>query len=145
MNRILKILILVLLSFVTIQSVNAWIDLGGIFKWTSPKVNVDCAWWDCSLDKWTVLVKDTLHNVETKKPFSEYIQDIIFYVLSFVSFIAVVYIIYAWFKILLSWGDDEENKKAKWIIKAVIIWILLIWLAYPITAFIIKALTATPA
>jgi hypothetical protein len=86
-----------------------------------------------------------LHDVEKDKPFSEYIQDIIFYILTFVSFIALVYIIYAWFKILLSWGDDEENKKAKWIIKAVIIWILIIWLAYPITVFIIKALTATPA
>jgi hypothetical protein len=47
------------------------------------------------LTKGTELVKNTLNDVEKDKPFSEYIQDIVFYVITFVSFIALIYIIYA--------------------------------------------------
>jgi len=143
MKLLLKILIIAFLAITTFHTSNAWV-WSDIIDWSKPKINVDCANSDCSLTKGTELVKDTLHDVEKDKPFSEYIQDIIFYIITFVSFIALIYIIYAWFKVLVSGWDEEENKKAKGIIKAVIIWIALIRLAYPITAFIIKALTATP-
>ena len=142
MKLLLRILTIAFLTITFIQTSNAWV-WSDIINWSKPKINVDCANSDCSLTKWTELVKDTINDIEKDKTFSEYIQDIIFYVITFVSFIALIYIIFAWFKVLTSWWDEEENKKAKWIIKAVIIWIAIIWLAYPITSFIIKALTAT--
>ena len=139
MKLILKILAIVFLALTVVQTSNAW--WSDIIEWSKPKINVDCANSDCSLTKWTELVKDTLHDVETDRPFSEYIMDIVFYAISFVSFIALVYIIYAWFKVLISAWDEEETKKAKWIIKWIVIWIAIIRLAYPITTFIIKAVT----
>ena len=72
---------------------------------------------------------------------SDFIQDIVVYLLSFVSLIAVLYIIYAGFQILIGNGEEEKLKKSKQTILYVILWIVVIWLAWPITVFVISALS----
>ena len=68
------------------------------------------------------------YALDLKKPFnygktvSEYIQDIVSYALTFITIIAVVYIIYAGFRLMVSTGDDAEKvKKTKDIILYIIV------------------------
>ncbi len=134
-----KILLILVLSFSISLSVSAWFS--DIFGWWTPEVKIDCwGWKECNINTGTELVKNTVHWIETERWISEYIQDIIVNILTYISIIAVVYIIYAWFRIL-TWAWDEENlKKQKSTILYVAIWIIIIWLAYPITLFIINLL-----
>lgn len=94
----------------------------------------------CSLNNWTEAVKTWIHNIQTNNTLSEYIQSIIKYLLTFVTIVAVIYIIYAWFKILTSWWNDEEIKKAKATIISIFSWILLMWLSYAIVKWIISVI-----
>lgn len=71
---------------------------------------------------------------------TEYAVRIAKYFLSFVSLIAVFYILYAGFRILTSAGDEEKTKTARKIIMYVIAGIIVMWLAYWIVEWIIKAL-----
>lgn len=68
------------------------------------------------------------------------IQNIVWYILSFVSLIAVLYIIYAGFQILTWNWEEEKLKKSKQTILYVILGIVVIWLAWPITIFVIGVL-----
>lgn len=97
---------------------------------------------DCSLEKWTDIVKDGIHDIEKKRKASVYVQDIIKYLLTFVTIVAVIYIVYAWFKVLTAWWNDEEVKKSKAIIFNIFLWILIMWLAYSIVQWIIKVIWA---
>jgi len=94
----------------------------------------------CWLAEWVNQVKWQIGNMESNRSFSVYAQDIIKYVLWFITLIAVIYIIYAWFNILVWAWDEEKAKKTKSIIIYVIIWMFIIWLAYPIVLFIINIL-----
>ncbi len=101
-----------------------------------------CTSWECGFEKGLSDIKKTVSDIEKSKPLSVYVQDIVIYLLSFVSIVAVVYIIYAWFRaILMSWSWQEEvfKRQMKTILN-VIIWIIIMWLAYPILLFIIKIL-----
>ncbi|MDA9129474.1 pilin [Candidatus Gracilibacteria bacterium] len=75
---------------------------------------------------------------------TDLIQQIVGYILSFVSLIAVLYIIYAGFQILTGNGEEEKLKKSKQTILYVILGIIVIWLAWPITVFVIGALKSSP-
>lgn len=59
------------------------------------------------------------------------------YFLSFVSLVAVIYIIYAGFQLMISAGDEEKMKKTKNIILYVVAGILIMWLSYGIVKWII--------
>jgi hypothetical protein len=95
---------------------------------------------ECGYSSWVKIVKEMVDNNETNKTLSEYVQSVIIYLLTFLSIIAVVYIIYAWFKIMIWWGNEEALKKSRTTILHVIIWIVIIWLAYSIVIFIIDIL-----
>jgi type IV secretory pathway VirB2 component (pilin) len=66
-------------------------------------------------------LKENLNDVETGQSASEFIQNIIVYLIGFISIVAVVYIIYAGFNILTGTGDEEKIKKSKSIILYVVI------------------------
>ena len=106
--------------------------------WNTPDEIQYCKWTDCSLSGWIQQVWTNLNWIETTRTFSQYIQDIVAYLIGFLFFIALIYVLYAWFKILVSSWEEEEIKKSKSIISYVIIWIVIIFLAYSIVNFIMK-------
>ena len=76
----------------------------------------------------------------TDKPISEFAQDIVTYLLTFVSLVGVIYIIYAGAQLMLSAGDEEKLKKTRQIILYVVLGIIIIWLSFPIINWTIKLL-----
>lgn len=97
---------------------------------------------ECSLDEWIDVVKRDLNDLETTRTASQYVQDLVRYLLTFITIIAVFYIIYAWFKILTSAGSDDEITKSKTTIVSVLVWIVIIWLSYAIVTWIIWVVTS---
>ncbi|MFA5917525.1 MAG: hypothetical protein WC850_04830 [Candidatus Gracilibacteria bacterium] len=97
---------------------------------------------ECSYSSGVKLVKTLVDNNETSKTLSEYIQSVIIYLLTFLSIIAVIYIIYAGFKIMIGGGSEDALKKSRTTILHVIIGIVIIWLAYSIVIFIIDILNS---
>ncbi len=104
-----------------------------------------CNWDECWLQQWVDQVKNSwIDWVVIEWKASEYIQSIIVYILGFLSLIAVILIIYAWFNLLTSAWDEDKAKKSKTIILFSIIWLVIIYLAWPITNFVISMLTQNP-
>lgn len=65
------------------------------------------------------------------------IIDIIIWANWFIWIITILLIIYAWFNLLFSAGDEEKIKKAKKTILYVIIWLILLVINYSILTFFI--------
>ncbi|MCH2188296.1 hypothetical protein MK079_00505 [Candidatus Gracilibacteria bacterium] len=84
-----------------------------------------------------------IEDLETERSASEYVQDVVAYILSFLAIITVVVIIYAGFVILTSVGNDEKVSSAKNTLLSSLIGLGLIFLAFPIAQFIIDVLTTT--
>lgn len=141
MKNIFKFLALFFILFSPINSLNAW-----FFDPDEPDIpycwdNSDAGCW---LEDWIKEVKKTIDPVvETDRKLSEYAQDIVVYLLWFLTLISILYIIYAWFNILIWAWDEEKMKKSKTTIIYVIIWLLVIWLAWPITEFFIRVFTSS--
>ncbi len=107
-------------------------------SWTAEPIYCDKEW-ECWLDAGVELVKTTVgSDLETTRSFSEYIQDIIVYAIGFVTLVAVIYIIYAGFRILISSWEEDVIKKSKSTILYVVIGILVMWLAWSIATFAIQ-------
>lgn len=145
-SKILIIFIICLSSFNL--NTNAWF-FDDLFDDAQPKIDiwVDC-WWvweETCINEWISIIKNDINSIEKDRTLSEYIQDVVVYILTFLSIIAVLYIIYAWFRILTWAWDEEVLKKQKSTILYVIVWMLLIWLAYPITLFIFDVLNSAPS
>ena len=134
MKKIFLFVISVFISFVLLNNVDA-----SIF-WSNNSNIPYCNWDECSLEKWVEYAK-WVDWVVTTWTASEYVQKIVVYLLSFLKLVAVILIIYAWFNMLTSAWDEEKAKKSKTIIVFAIIWLLIIYLAWPITNFIIDILT----
>ena len=129
MRKFLIIFIL-MISFLQVNASSLFEEKSSViycWNWTS----------ECSLDQWTKIVKNNIDWINTNQSFVDFVQDIVAYILTFISLIAVLYIIYAWFSILVSWWNDEVQKKQKKTIFSIIIWIVLIWLSYTIVNFIV--------
>ncbi len=60
--------------------------------------------------------------------------------LSFVTLVAVIYVIYAGFQVLVGGSDDKAIGKAKSTIINVVLGIIIMWLAYAIVTWLITAL-----
>ena len=134
-----KILLLLTILFSFFPSTfAAW----NIF-WTQTTEIIYCQWSTCTLDNWTKAVKTWLTWIEKNRTATEYILDLVRYLITFVSLIAVLYIIYAWFRVLTWWWNEEAVKKAKWTIVWVLIWIVIIWLAYSIVYWIVQVVTSS--
>ncbi len=122
----------------------SWVQAGifdDIIGDSKPKVQICDDEWECGLIEWIDLAKDAINDIETDRSFSEYIQDLVSYVLTFVTIIAVIYIIYAGFRLMVDpWDDSEKVKRTKNIILYVIVWIVIIWLAWPITLWLLNLL-----
>jgi hypothetical protein len=108
--------------------------------WTSSDKVIYCQWGECSLDNWTKIVKNWIETIEKNKTASEFIKSVVRYLLSFVSLIAVLYIIYAWFNLVIGGWNEEKNKKAKTTVVSIIVWIILMWLAYSIVLWLMNVI-----
>jgi len=97
----------------------------------------------CGLENGFEHIKQ-VDDLENDRSASEYIQDVVAYVLSFLAIITVLIIIYAWFIILTSVGDDDKVSGAKKTIIYAFAGLVLIFLAFPIAEFMIDILTGTP-
>jgi len=102
-----------------------------------------CQWNECWLQQGTQIIRNSLSDIETDRSFSQYIQDIVAYLLTFLALIAVIYIIYAGFNIMIWNGDEEKLKKSRQTIIYVAIWLVVIFLAWPITLFILNILNVS--
>lgn len=68
------------------------------------------------------------------------IMNLILSFLTFVTLVAVVYILWSGFQVLTGGSDDKALDKAKKTIINVIIGIIVMWLAYAIVSWVIGAL-----
>ncbi len=114
----------------------------GIFWGWAATSNPYCNSWDCWLQQGIDTVRWNLDGVVTDPDIglADYIQSIIVYLLWFLSIIAIIYIIYAGFVLLTSGWDEEKTKTTKNTILYVIIGLVIIWLAGPITTFVFRVL-----
>jgi len=152
MKSVIKVILLVILSF-GIWINYTWAALqeddgssGSVLKWDWTRIPI-CAKWECwanwnNLEKWWNKVKTLLKDdVETSKKFSTYVQDFIKYLLGFITVVWVIYIIYAWLLLLTSAWEEEKMTRARKNIFYVMIWITVIYLAYPIVNWALKAIS----
>lgn len=135
-------IILLMIAFVSFLSVFVQTN-ADISIFTDNSDIIYCKNNECSLDKWTEIVKNDINDIEKNRSASVYAQDLVKYLLTFITIIAVLYVIYAWFKILTSAWNDDNIKKSKTTITSVLIWIVIIWLAYSIVTWILKVITTS--
>lgn len=135
MRLLVQLLTILVLAFFGISS---WaFAAGSIFLWEDAKIPYCQPWEKCWLEDGLELVKSEVNDIEKDSTASEYIQQVVIYLLGFITLIAVIYIIYAGVRILTSSWEEETIKKSKNTIVYVIIWILVIWLAWTIAKFAI--------
>ncbi len=138
-NILKKIITVLLFLWVSLSSVLYMNWAVTFFDWTEVVIPYNSP--ELGLDNWVNLVKEGVKDINTTGTFSGTVQEIIIYLLSFVTVVAVIYIIYAGFRILTSSGDEETIKKSKNTIIYVIIWIVVIWFAWTIANFAINIWT----
>ena len=128
----------IFILFSPITFAEAWI-------FTDDSVEIPyCEWDECWLKQWIELVGGSeIEWVMTTGTASSYIQKIIVYILGFLKLIAVIIIIYAWFNMLTAAWDEEKAKTSKTIITYAIIWLVIIYLAWPITTFVLDVFSKT--
>ena len=143
MNILKSIIVTIVLLFTYISSHAACDDIWDVnCAETIPYCDeYDSSWNNlCWLDEWIKSIDWEIDALVYDRPLSEYVQDVVAFVLTFVTIISVIYIIYAWF-VLLTWvWDEEKAKKTKWIITYVIVGLIIMWLAYSIVLFVIDIL-----
>jgi len=79
---------------------------------------------------------DTTNRAAAQRAAGNLIGDVIAAVLSFVGVVFILLIIYAGYMWMTAAGNEEQVKKAQKIIRASVVGILVIALAYAVTAFV---------
>ena len=140
------ILSLIFAIFFGISSVFAQKSNGSAFdhfgQKNSPKVQY-CNDGHCTLKEGVNDGSEALGNNITTKPVSEYAQDVVIYLMTFVTIIGVIYVIWSGFRIMISAGDEDTVANSRKTILYVAIGIIVMWLAYSIVNFVIKFLEDT--
>lgn len=80
-------------------------------------------------------------GINTTESASTFVTNLVLNLLRFITLIAVVYVLWAGFQIMIGSGDDEKMKKGRKTIVYVLIGIVIMWLAYAIVSVVISALT----
>jgi hypothetical protein len=136
MKKLLLIITSIFILFAPVSFAEAW-----IFSNDSVEIPY-CEWDECGLEQWIELIEESwIEWVATTWTGSELLQDILVYVLGFLQLAAVVIIIYAWFNMLTAAWDEDKASNSKKMITFAIIWLAIIYLAGPITTFILDIFT----
>lgn len=135
MKKIIIHILMVCVMCFWIQT-NTYASIGDIFDTDGPSTHICNDREDCGVNKWIEVVRDSIQGAEKDKKASEYIQDIVVYILGFMAVVSVLYIIYAWFNILTAAGDDEKVTQSKKTITYVALWLLVMFLSASIVGFI---------
>ena len=136
MLKTLKLILIFILSIWIFTSLWVWTtNWIGAFDDETEKPIYLCDWPKCNFEGWVELASSSVKGVVTDWTATDQIQKIIVYLLRFITLIAVIYIIYAWFRILTSSWEDEVVKAQKKTIIYVIVWIIVIWFAWTIANF----------
>lgn len=138
-TRILITVVLASIFLLFWGSTYAWIWSGDDSSNSSPY----CANGECTLEAGVKNVGDAINGswVQTHEPLTAYIVNIVQYLLGFITIIAVIYVIYAGFQVMIGGGDEEKMKKAKNIIIYILVGVSIMWLAYAIVSIIISSVT----
>jgi len=96
--------------------------------------------WKCNVKQWLKEIRKT-DWIEKDKTFFDYAQSVLSYLLWFVYILAVIYIIYAWFLLLMWTGDIIASWKARSNIIYVLVWVTVIFLANSIIVWLIGVLS----
>lgn len=115
-------------------------NANSLFNNTTNEIPYCQNWTKCWLDQWIEEVKD-IKDLKKDWDAATYLTNVVKYILWFVYLIAVILIIYAWFNLLTWIGDEEKAKKSKTMIIYVILWIIIIFLAWPIVKFLMVLLS----
>ncbi len=95
----------------------------------------------CTLSGGLAVTDKAAEWLFTKKTISQYAQDVVKYLLWFVTLVGVIYVIYAWVQLMTGGWDEEKVKKARQIIIYVLVGIIIMWLAYALVSLIIDTVT----
>lgn len=137
----MKIILKYILGFLILlipASVLAW------YFWSSEWTDYLCQSGSCGLEAWITSTYGTLNNVEQDRPLSQYVIDVVKYLLTFLALVWIILIIYAWFNILISAWDEEKVKSSRKIIIYALIGFVIIFLAYPIVLWFIRDVLKAP-
>ena len=96
---------------------------------------------ECWIIEWVDSIQN-INAIETTRTASQYIQDVIRFILWFLALIATIIIIYAWFNMLTSVWEEDKAKKSKQMIVYAILWLILIYFAWPLIDFVVWILNA---
>ena len=129
--------ILVFLS-VFLSFWNVYSATNSIFKNSTNEIPY-CNDWDkgCWLEEWIKAVKK-IGFIENERKASVYIQDVVVNLLRFLALIATLIIIYAWFNLLTAVWDEEKAGKSKKIILYAVLWLFIIFIAWPLIEFVLN-------
>lgn len=119
MMRSLLWIIIWIIAIVTLW--NSWAIADGWF-WISPRVS------------WIDVPKTNEQNVNDSALII--VTEVVNWILSLLSVIAIIIFTIWWYKVITAWGDDSKVKSWYKFIKNAIIWILIIWLTRAIIRLI---------
>ncbi len=84
---------------------------------------------------WEEKIRDNIQSTNRNLAFS--VEKYIEYLLGFLLFVAVVYWLYWWALVLTASWDEEKVKKWRKSLFMALIWIVIIFLAWPLVRFLV--------
>ncbi|MDP2090082.1 MAG: hypothetical protein Q8K30_00665 [Candidatus Gracilibacteria bacterium] len=134
-----KILSIILLIFILFSSFGSTCSArNSLFNNTTNQIPYCNDGDDCGLREGIKAIEN-IDGIENNRSASEYIQDILGYILSFLALIAIIIIIYSGIVLLTGLGDQEKLTKTKNIILYAVFGLVIIFLAGPFIKFVISS------
>lgn len=132
----MKKIVIILLSIFAIFSFTSNVNASIFSNWNTEIPY--CSWDDCWFWKWvSEIEKADIDWVVKNTTASAYIQRILVYLLGFLRLAAIILVIYAGFNMLTAAWDEDKFNKSKTMLIYSMIWLVIIFAAWPITNFII--------
>ncbi len=139
MKYIISLIVFLLVSIASFNFVWNTFAANSIFNNTTTQIPYCKSGEKCWVKDWIEQV-EKINDLSKEKDATTFVTKVVKYIIWFTYLIAVILIIYAGFNLLTWIWDEEKAKKSKTMILYVIIWIALIFLAWPIVNFIMKML-----